>query len=171
MAGAEETAGGLMVPCADAASRAENLDKKGTNPGAGGWRPGRGMPQAPQPPLSRLEAPLPRWRGFSVRASQARESRDWNKAIGEFTMPRVRNIPPMPSNTLRVPVPANKASKLTRRASRSKQSPAKVWSSYKLVWNTSVGPVGSGRNGRTGVPLRLSAFSGRARGSHDVLGN
>jgi hypothetical protein len=36
MAGAEETAGGLMVPCADAASRAENLDKKGTNPGAGG---------------------------------------------------------------------------------------------------------------------------------------
>jgi hypothetical protein len=37
-------------------------------------------------------------------------------------MPRVRNIPPIPSNTLRVPVPANKASKPTRRASsRSKQ--------------------------------------------------
>ena len=28
MAGAEETGGGLMVPCADAASRAENLAQK-----------------------------------------------------------------------------------------------------------------------------------------------
>jgi hypothetical protein len=35
MAGAKETGGGLMVPCDDAASRAENLAKKGTNPGGG----------------------------------------------------------------------------------------------------------------------------------------
>jgi hypothetical protein len=36
MAGVEETGGGLMVSCADAASTAENLNKRGTNPGAGG---------------------------------------------------------------------------------------------------------------------------------------
>jgi hypothetical protein len=29
-----------MVPCADAASRAENLAKKGTNPGAGDTKQG-----------------------------------------------------------------------------------------------------------------------------------
>ena len=31
------------------------------------FAPDGGTPQAPQPPLSRLEAPLPRWRGFSVQ--------------------------------------------------------------------------------------------------------
>jgi hypothetical protein len=36
MAGAEETGGGLMVSCADAASRAEYLAGGGTNSGAGG---------------------------------------------------------------------------------------------------------------------------------------
>jgi hypothetical protein len=55
MAGPEETGGGLMASCADAAPGG-----KSRQDGNQSWR-GRstirtGMPQAPQPPLSRLEA-------------------------------------------------------------------------------------------------------------------
>lgn len=47
-------------------NKSAEAPREGTNNGVGCSQLGRGMPQAPQPPLSRLEAPLPRWRGFSV---------------------------------------------------------------------------------------------------------